>query len=350
MRFPLINRKLGLIQTHEVKLHFGSSSNRSPSPGPSAEGPPSPQGRGTGGEGEIVTKLTAVVLVLIFTLSILLGGCSWFRIKKIRRIPASEQALPAKTASLTELVTQINSFAENIKSLRLNVLYQLSGASISTGEISEYRETEGFILLKKPGFVRLIGLAFKVKVFDMVSDGKDFHIYIPPKNKYIYGFNDQEITPRKDIPVTLRPQHVFSALMIDPLQPNPEQERLSIEEGEEGKKKFYVVTLLKEMGNGLVVLERKIWVDRFDLRLVRQKHYDKEGKVRTDVIFNNFQNYQGKDYPSVIDFRRPQDQYSLRIRVKQAFINSDLRDDQFTLQQPEGSELVDLTKESTAKQ
>jgi len=52
--FPL------LIQTHEVKLHFGSSSNRSPSPG---LWPPSPQGRGAGGEGEIVTKLTASVLV-----------------------------------------------------------------------------------------------------------------------------------------------------------------------------------------------------------------------------------------------------------------------------------------------
>jgi outer membrane lipoprotein-sorting protein len=81
---------------------------------------------------------------------------------------------------------------------------------------------------------------------------------------------------------------------------------------------------------------------------VRQKYYDLEGKVRTDVIFNNFQNYQGKDYPSIIDFRRPQDQYSLRIRVNKASINPNLNDDQFTLEQPVGSELVDLTKDTAS--
>ena len=51
-----------LIQTHEVRLHFRSSSNHSPSPG---LWPPSPQGRGAGGEGKAVTKLTASVLMLV---------------------------------------------------------------------------------------------------------------------------------------------------------------------------------------------------------------------------------------------------------------------------------------------
>ncbi len=296
-------------------------------------------------EGRVVTKLTAFALVLIYTLTILLGGCSWFRVKVVRPVPANEKPLPAKTASLTELIERINAVADSTNSLKLNVIYQLSG-SLTTGEIADYRETEGFILLKKPGFIRLIGLAFKVKVFDMVSDGKDFHIYIPPKNKYIYGFNDQKIKPRKEIPVNLRPQHVFSALMIAPLQPNRDQERISLEEDEEGKRKYYIVSLSREIGSGLIAFERKLWIDRFDLRIVRQKYYDLEGKVRTDVIFNNFQNYQGKDYPSIIDFRRPQDQYSLRIRVNKASINPNLTDDQFTLEQPAGSELVDLTKET----
>ena len=341
----MINQKLRLIQTHEDKLHFGSSSNRSPSPGPSRNGPPSLLGRGAGGEGEIVTRRTAIVLVLIYTLFIFFAGCSWFRVKVVRQVPANEKPLPAKTASLSELIERINAVAESTNSLKLNVIYQLSG-SLTTGDVADYRETEGFILLKKPGFIRLIGLAFKVKVFDMVSDGKDFHIYIPPKNKFIYGFNEQKIKPRKEIPVNLRPQHLFSALMIAPLQPSPEQERLSLEEDEEGKRKYYIVTLAREIGNGLIAFERKIWIDRFDLRIVRQKYYDLEGKVRTDVIFNNFQNYQGKDYPSIIDFRRPQDQYSLRIRVNKASINPNLNEDQFTLAQPAGSELVDLTKEA----
>jgi hypothetical protein len=184
----------------------------------------------------------------------------------------------------------------------------------------------------------------------MVSNGKDFHIYIPPKNKYIYGLNNQEIRPRKDIPVNLRPEQLFNALTIDPLHPNPENELLSIEEEEEGKKKYYVIMLLKEAGNGLAELERKIWIDRFDLSIVREKYFTGQGKLETDVMLSNYEEFQGKPYPTIIDFRQPQDHYSLRIRVNKAFINTNLSEDQFILPQPEGSELVDLTKESTAKQ
>lgn len=295
----------------------------------------------------LINRKLALPLILIF--SFLYPSCSWFRVKQVRRIPASERALPAKTATLDELELRVNNIAENTNTLKLNVLYQLSGGSTSAGEIADYRETEGFILLKKPAFIRLIGLAFKLKVFDMVSDGKDFHIYIPPKNKYIFGFNTQEIKPRKDIPVNLRPQHVFSALLIEPLNLNLDYERISFEEDEEGRRKFYVLMVMEEAVKGKLVLERKLWIDRFDLRLTRQKYFDKQGKILTDVIYSNYQNIQGKDYPAVIDFRRPQDQYSLRIRVNKASINENLKDDQFVLEQPEGSELLDLSKELVAR-
>jgi hypothetical protein len=56
-----------------------------------------------------------------------------------------------------------------------------------------------------PPAIRLIGLAFKVKVFDMVSDGKQFRIYVPPKNKFILGRNDQEIKGRKMFRSTCAP-------------------------------------------------------------------------------------------------------------------------------------------------
>ncbi|MFN8009235.1 MAG: DUF4292 domain-containing protein [Terriglobia bacterium] len=286
--------------------------------------------------------VSSLILIAIF-----LSSCSWFRIKHVRKLSPNEQPLPAKSASLNELVEQINVFAESTNSLKLNVIYQLSGGSGKKGEIADYRETEGFILLKKPGYIRLIGLAFKVTVFDMVSDGKEFHIYVPPKNKFIVGLNEQPIKPRNDIPVNLRPQHLFSALMVAPLQTDSEQERLNLEEDQEGNRNFYIVTLSKELGNRLLATERKIWIDRFDLRLVRQKYYDSQGRIRTDVIFNNFQKFEGKDYPSVIDFHRPQEQYSLRIKVSKATINPSLKDDQFVLQQPQGSELVDLTKEAS---
>ena len=288
-------------------------------------------------------KLRTIACLFIFFVFLASSNCSWFRVKQTHRIPISEQALAAKTASLEQLIEGVNQTAQKIQSLKLTVIYQLTGGSINTGEISNYRETDGFILARKPSWIRLIGLAFKVKVFDMVSDGKEFRIHVPPKNKFILGRNDQEIQGRKDVPINLRPQHIFQALIIDPVNTAQDGDMRVLEEDQEGKHKYYVLSTIGPAKDGVGAVRRKIWIDRFDLRLVRQRLYD-EGKVVSDIAYREFKEFEGGDYPSLIDFTRPQEDYSLRIRISKVVMNETLRDEQFVLEQPEGSEQVDLTQ------
>ena len=285
-------------------------------------------------------KTASLLILLTFLAS---SNCSWFRVKQTHRIPASEQALPAKTASLEELVQAVNDAAQKIQALKLTVIYQLTGGSINSGEISNYRETDGFVLAQRPAWIRLIGQAFKVKVFDMVSDGKQFRIYVPPKNKFIVGPTDQEIKGRKDVPIHLRPQHIFQALLIDPLSAEPSQDMRVLEEEQEGKHKYYVISIIGPAKEGVGMLQRKIWIDRFDLRLVRQRFYE-NGRTASEIVYREFKSFQGGEYASVIDFTRPQEDYSLRLKISKAVINETLRDDQFALAQPEGTEEVDLAK------
>jgi outer membrane lipoprotein-sorting protein len=288
-------------------------------------------------------KLRTTACLFIFFVFLASSNCSWFRVKQTRRIPASEQALPAKTASLDDLIQGINQQSEKIQTLKLTVIYQLTGGSINSGEISNYRETDGFVLARRPSWIRLIGLAFKVKVFDMVSDGKTFRIHVPPKNKFMLGRNDQEIKGRKDVPINLRPQHIFQALLIDPVAKERDENMRVLEEDQEGKHKYYVLSIIGPAKEGVGALRRKIWIDRFDLRLVRQKLYD-GGHLVSDINYREFKDFEGGDYPSVIDFSRPQEDYSLRIRVSKAVTNETLLDEQFVLEQPDGTELVDLTQ------
>jgi len=288
-------------------------------------------------------KLRTTACLSILFVFLASSNCSWFRVKQTRRIPASEQALPAKTASLDDLIQGINQNSQKIQTLKLTVIYQLTGGSINSGEISNYRETDGFVLARRPSWIRLIGLAFKVKVFDMVSDGKQFRIHVPPKNKFILGRNDQEIKGRKDVPINLRPQHIFQALLIDPEPTERDENMRVLEEDQEGKHKYYVLSIIGPAKEGVGALRRKIWIDRFDLRLVRQKLYD-EGRMVSDINYREFKDFEGGDYPSVIDFTRPQEDYSLRIRVSKAVMNETLRDEQFILEQPDGTDLVDLTQ------
>jgi outer membrane lipoprotein-sorting protein len=258
-------------------------------------------------------------------------------------VPAGEQALPAKTATLDQLIQLVNQSAEKTQALKLTVIYQLTGGSINTGEISKYRETDGFILVKKPRWIRLIGQAFKVTVFDMVSDGREFRIYVPPKNKFIQGLNNQEIKPRKDVPVELRPQHIFQALVLEPLQADKERDMIALDEDQEGKHKYYIVNVVSRTNNGMGSFRRKIWIDRFDLSLVRQKLYEKD-RIVSDISYIDLKDFEGGSYPSIIDFKRPQEEYSLRLRITKAALNEPLRDEQFVLERPSGSELVDLAK------
>jgi outer membrane lipoprotein-sorting protein len=283
--------------------------------------------------------------LLVFLVFLCSSHCSWFRVKQTSRVPVSEQALPAKTANLEDLARLVNDAAQDVQSLKLTVIYQLTGGSINTGQISNYRETDGFILLKKPEQIRLIGQAFKVTVFDMASDGKEFRIYVPPKNKFIHGLNNQEIRSRPDIPVNLRPQHIFQALAIQPLALQRDRHFLFLEEDQEGKRKYYILNVVTR-GDRSIALQRKIWIDRFDLSLTRQKMFDADGKVLSDIAYSDLRDFDGGRYPGIIDFRRPQEDYSLRIRVSKGTINDSLRPEQFVLEQPPGTELIDLARSS----
>ena len=74
----------------------------------------------------------------------------------------------------------------------------------------------------------------------------------------------------------------------------------------------------------------------------QQLIYDENGAVATEATYQVYQDYNGVRFPSVIQINRPQEEYSIRLTVVKLVINDPLRDDQFALQQPAGSLLVDL--------
>ena len=103
------------------------------------------------------------LLLLLLTNS----QCSWFRVKTTTKVPVNQRALPARAASLQELIQLLNSRAQTIQTLNLSVVFELTGGSSDTGEIANYQRTKGFVLVKKPNFIRIIVLAFNVRLLDM---------------------------------------------------------------------------------------------------------------------------------------------------------------------------------------
>lgn len=264
----------------------------------------------------------------------------------MQRLPKEAVPLPAKTASQTELVERLNNFAEATQTLNLTVLFELTASSVRPDQIENYRETKGFILLKKPNLIRIIGLAFNVTVFNMVSNGHDTSIFIPSKNK-IYHLLDNQRLEKVKIPVgDLRPQHIFEALAVERLDVESRDFSVFLEEDQESRRRFYILNVARKDTAGVLQLDRKIWFDRHDLNIVRQKMFGPSGRVDSDVTYSDFKEVEGIPYPAEINFKRPQENYSLQIRVSKTRINEALPDDRFVLTKPENVELVDLTEKS----
>src|ERR1019366_9286912 len=59
--------------------------------------------------------------------------------------------------------------------------------SAEKSKITEYKDVRAFILFRKPGDIRLIGLypVVRNKAFDMVSDGTNFKLYVPARNRFL---------------------------------------------------------------------------------------------------------------------------------------------------------------------
>src|SRR5438270_2247779 len=89
-------------------------------------------------------------------------------------------------------------------------------------------------------------------------------------------------------------------------------------------------------------LSRRVIFSREDLLPHRQIVYDKFGSIATDAKYDDFQIYDGVNFPSTIDIWRPQEEYSIILKIVKLTLNQPMEDAKFELPQPAGAEVVRL--------
>lgn len=261
----------------------------------------------------------------------------------------SEAPAALQNATKGRLIEAFDKEAEGVRSLNATVTMKLVAGTAYTGLIEEYREVKAFILAQKPADIRAIGQAPVVNknIFDMVSDGKTFRIYIPSKNKFLVGPANLERPSAKPIE-NLRPQHLLEALLWEPI---PQGAPVLFEEASETDGSYYVLTVLRS-ADGATEMEgagskeweiaRKIWFERVNLTVARLEIYGPGGKVNSDIRYSGWQPSGAATYPREISLRRPGNDYKLGIEIKKVTLGEEIAADKFELAQPEGTELVHL--------
>jgi hypothetical protein len=182
----------------------------------------------------------------------------------------------------------------------------------------------------------------------MVSQGNEFKLSIPSRSKFYVGHNDV-VHPGGSPLESLRPQVIYNALLLPEIDPKSDiavmESSTEIIYDPKTKKNLeqpdYVIDIIHH-ANDDWYLARKVIFDRTTLVPHRQIIYDTKGNIDTNVTYQVYQDYNGVSFPNVIMIDRPQEEYSIRLTVDKLVVNEPLRDDQFALQQPPGSVLVDL--------
>jgi hypothetical protein len=271
-----------------------------------------------------------------------------------RTRPVEEQysKAPLKDSTQQGLIDSINQQAESVHTLKATVDIDSSSGGLKKGHITDYKEIRGYVLARKPDNLHMVGLMpiVRTTAFDMVSDGKDFRLWIPPKNRFVIGKNEVQ-APNADQPMeNIRPQNIYEALLIRRIDPDSEiavlengYETLHDAKGHRVLQDDYELTIIQKYDKGWR-LERKIIFGRTDLKPHQQFIYSEDGKVATDAHYAEYKDFNGVNFPSRIEIYRPQEEYDITLNMLKVDINQPLKDDQFVLEQPSGAVVVNLDR------
>jgi outer membrane lipoprotein-sorting protein len=297
--------------------------------------------------------LRLFLLLFVSAATFSLSGCL-FRTRTLDRQFSNR---PLKTATQQELIDYVNNQAAKIQSLQATVDIDASAGDVKNGKITDYKEIRGYVLVRKPSMLRMKGLMPLVRntAFDMVSDGRQFKLWIPPQNKFVIGSskaNADTYQPDKRLE-NIRPQYIYDTLLLPEIASD---EIAVLENGYEtvlDAKKHrveqpdYELAVIRRGPQGWY-LSRRVEFSRTDLLPHRQRIYDLQGNVATDAHYQDYKDFEGTTFPNTIQIDRPRENYDLTLNMVKLEVNKALTDDQFVLERPVGAEVVNLDQANSS--
>ncbi len=284
-----------------------------------------------------------------FTCGLVAAGCgNGTKVSVVKTTPPALKPV-VKDATREELLEKYNASARAVTTLNATVELKPIAGSKYSGVIEEYHEVKAFLLAARPGSIRMIGQApvIGTTVFDMASDGQNFRVSIPSKNKFLEGSVLLERASSKPIE-NLRPQHLLEALLWPEVR---REEPVLFEEFNDEAARFYVLTVLR--GGYQTEILRKIWFDRADLEVARLQTFGPRGILISDIRFSNWQptnasaggSIPAQGFPRTIRIERPHDDYRLDLQITKVTLNEDIPGDRFKLEAPAGAEIIHVGEE-----
>ncbi len=263
----------------------------------------------------------------------------------VRSVPKTRPADVVLHAALDQLLKQVEVRFDAVQTITASVEIAATTGGGLQGHETEYPSFSGYIFLRKPEDLRVL-LRVPIlgsQALDMVSDGKNWKLWIPRKNLAMVGTS--EVTkPSQNGLENLRPAVFFDSLLVRGLGSGQIVSLTSdtrVVQGQKGKKDLieepdYDLEILAQPQDRTAHTIRVIHVSRTNLLPYQQDIYAPDGTVVTRALYSDYRTFEGTPFPMKIVIQRPADQYSLSITITKLTLNQPLENDQFDLKIPPG--------------
>jgi hypothetical protein len=260
-------------------------------------------------------------------------------------------------ATLDDLLARITARYNDLNSMVLPVqISTMTGGSMQ-GVVKESISFKGYIIIEKPEMIHVLLQVplLGSRALDMVSDGKNFKMLVPPQHCAIVG-SDVSLPSQKGL-YSLRPAVILDSVLIRSREDdqvvsmtqdsrvvaNPEKRKDYIQEPD------YDIEFLSQPDGTVAHTLRVLHISRVNLLPYRQDIYNAEGKVATQAVYTNYETFGDIQFPTKIVIQRPLDELGLTIVVTKPSLNQKLQPDQFELMIPPGTATQNMDDPVSAK-
>jgi outer membrane lipoprotein-sorting protein len=176
----------------------------------------------------------------------------------------------------------------------------------------------------------------------MVSDGQQYRVSFPLQHQFAIRNINEPVSAKSSFS-DLRPQIFLDGLFVD-INRFAEQPNVSFlfKEHVEGVHSYYVFTV--STGAREADTLEEIWIDRTDLQVARKLVFGKEGRVDTDVHYEEYHTESGIPVPRAITIYRPAEDFTVKMTFQSTTLNDRFDQGTFELARPDGSQLLEATQ------
>jgi outer membrane lipoprotein-sorting protein len=204
---------------------------------------------------------------------------------------------------------------------------------------------DGYIRLQRPNKLRVIGTKLISTVFDMITDGETFWLYLPSEKKVYRGRYDSVsasgglVKPEVNIlPNDIAMLFDYNDAITTGSIPTKDVNRIPIMETWPG---LWLVHLV-DLNDETATLRANLYIDRVDINVIRYDIFSSNGSIRVQALFDDYTQFDNYAVPQRIAIFWPDSDTRLTLSLTGIVTNERIDPKVFQFSKPKRAEMVFL--------